>query len=220
MESLGAHFKNSRAIEQADRRQPLPLSFAQQGMWLLHQTLPDLAVYNQPVAFRLSGRVDRDRVRRALQVIVERHEVLRTALVLQGESLVQQIAAGKEFPLPWQEVDLQAVPPRQKQAALKARLLEEARRSFDLAQFPLWRVLWITLAEDEHVLGITFHHSIMDEWTLRLFFQEWERLYAADGRLELAGLPELPVQYADYAAWQRQRQTLGRAALGGRQAGS
>src|SRR5205809_2658416 len=207
MESLGAHFKNSRPIEQADRRQPLPLSFAQQGMWLLHQTLPDLAVYNQPVAFRLSGRVDRDRVRRALQVIVERHEVLRTALVLQGQSLVQQIAAGKEVSLPWQEVDLQAVPPSQKQAALKARLLEEARRPFDLAQAPLWRVVWITLAEDEHVLGITFHHSIMDEWTLRLFFQEWERLYAGGGRLELAGLPELAVQYADYAAWQRQRLT-------------
>ena len=207
MESLGEHSKNSRPIEQADRNQPLPMSFAQQGMWLLHQTLPDLAVYNVPVAFHLSGRVDRERVRRVLQVIVERHEVLRTALVLQGESLVQQIAAAKEFPLPWEEVDLQAVPPSQKQAALKARLLEEARRSFDLSQSPLWRVAWITLAEDEHVLGITFHHSIVDEWTLRLFFQEWERLYAADGRLEVAGLPELPVQYADYAAWQRQRLT-------------
>jgi hypothetical protein len=67
--------------------------------------------------------------------------------------------------------------------------------------------VWIELAGDEYVLAFTFHHSIVDEWTLRLFFQEWERLYAADGRLELAGLPELPVQYADYAAWQRQRLT-------------
>src|SRR5260370_38046410 len=122
------------------------MSFAQQGMWLLQQALPDLAAYNQPVAVRLSGRMDRERVRRALQVIVERHEVLRTALVLQGESLVQQIGAAKEFPLPWQEVDLQAVPPSQKEAALEARLLAEALRSFDLAQAPLWRVVGVKLA--------------------------------------------------------------------------
>jgi amino acid adenylation domain-containing protein len=207
MESQPGLSQNSRPIEKADRNQPLPMSFAQQGMWLLQQTLADTATYNEPVAFHLSGRMDRERVRRALQVIVERHEVLRTALVLQGESLVQQVAAAKDVPLPWLEVDLQSVPPSQKQPALEQRLLEEARRPFDLAQAPLWRVVWIQLAEDEQVLGITFHHSIMDEWTLRLFFQEWERLYAADGRLELAGLPELPVQYADYAAWQRQRLT-------------
>src|SRR5207249_2343882 len=183
------------------------LEFKLAEMWQLQQTLADTATYNAPVAFRLSGRVDRERVRRALQAIVERHEVLRIALVQNGEILVQQIAAAKDVPLPWLEVDLLAVPPSQKQSALEERLLEEARRPFDLAQAPLWRVVWIKLAEDEHVLGITLHHSIVDEWTLRLFFQEWERLYAADGRLEVAGLPELPVQYADYAAWQRQRLT-------------
>jgi amino acid adenylation domain-containing protein len=207
IESQAGLSQNNRPNEKADRRQPLPMSFAQQGMWLLQQTLPDLAAYNLPVAFRLSGRMDRERVRRALQAIVERHEVLRTALVQNGESLVQQVAAADDVPLPWLEVDLLAVPPSQKQSALEERLLWEARRSFDLAQAPLWRVVWIKLAEDEHVLAITFHHSILDEWTLRLFFQEWERLYAADGRLELAGLPELPVQYADFATWQRQRLT-------------
>ncbi|PYJ33551.1 MAG: non-ribosomal peptide synthetase [Verrucomicrobia bacterium] len=207
MESQPGLSQNNRPIEKSDRRQPLPMSFAQQGMWLLQQTLPDLAAYNVPVAFRLSGRMDRERVRRALQAIVERHEVLRTALVQNGESLVQQVAAAKDVPLPWLEVDLLAVPPSQKQSVLEERLLGEARRPFDLAQAPLWRIVWIKLAEDEHVLGITFHHSIEDERTLRLFFQEWERLYAADGELELAGLPELPVQYADFATWQRQRLT-------------
>src|SRR5205823_1337864 len=205
MASLGEHSKNSRPIEQADRNQPLPMSFAQQGMWLLHQTLPDLATYHVPVAFRLSGAVDKERIHRALQVILERHEVLRTALVQRGELLMQQVAA--EVPLPWLEVDLQAIPLSDKGSALEERLLEEARRSFDLAQAPLWRVVWIKVAEDEHVLGVTFHHSIVDEWSLRLFLQEWERLYAADGRLEMAGLPELPLQYADYAVWQKQRLT-------------
>lgn len=121
--------------------------------------------------------------------------------------MVQQVAAAEDVLLPWLELDLQAVPSSEKQSALQERLLDEARRPFDLARAPLWRVVWIKLAEDEHVMALTFHHSIVDEWTLRLFFQEWERLYAADGGLELAGLPELPVQYADFATWQRQQLT-------------
>lgn len=207
MESEEGRSKKARAIERADRQEPLPMSFAQQRMWLLQQTLENPATYNQPVALRLRGQVDRDRLRRALRVILERHEVLRTALVQQGESLVQQVAEANDIPLPWLEVDLQAVPPSQKQSALEERLLDEASRPFDLARAPLWRAVWITLAAEEQVLGITFHHSIVDEWTWRLLFQEWERLYAADGREELAGLPELPVQYADYAVWERQRLT-------------
>ena len=147
--------------------------------------------------------MDRDRVRGALQVILERHEVLRTALLQEGESLVQQIAAASAVPLPWVEADLSAVPPDQQEAALAERLLAEARRPFVLSQAPLWRAVWITLGEEDHVLECLFHHSIMDEWSLRLFFEEWSRLYATDGRWEQAGLPELSVQYADYAVWQR-----------------
>ena len=207
LESLENHPRDLRPMEKAARQQPLLMSFAQQRMWLVQQTLPDPATYNQPMAWRLSGRVDRERVRRALQVIVGRHEILRTALVQAGESLVQRVAEAHEIPLPWQEMDLQAVPPDEQQSVLEKRLLEEACRPFDLAQAPLWRCVWVELAEDEQVLAFTFHHSIVDEWTWRLFFQELERLYATDGRLELAGLPELPVQYADYAAWQRQRLT-------------
>lgn len=207
MESLGEHRQDNHPIPKADRHQPLLMSFAQQGMWLGQQTLPDPAMYNESVACRLTGRVDLEKLRRALQVIVERHEVLRTALVLQGEDLLQQVVVAEDVPLAWLEVDLQTVPLDHRQSALEERLLEEARRPFDLAQAPLWRAVWIEFAEEEHVLALTFHHSIVDEWTLRLFFQEWERLYAADGRLEPAGLSELPVQYADYAAWQRRRLT-------------
>ena len=207
MESIGGHPQNTCAIRKIDRQRSLAVSFAQQRMWLLQRLLPDPATYNQPMACRLSGPVDREKVRRTLQAILERHEVLRTALVQQGEKLVQQVAGAKAVPLPWQEMDLQAVPPSQKQAVLEERLLEEARRPFDLAQAPLWRAVWIELGRDEHVLGFTFHHSIVDEWSLRLFFQELERLYASDGQTERAGLRESPVQYADYAAWQRQRLT-------------
>jgi amino acid adenylation domain-containing protein len=198
------HQQNLRPIEKADRLQPLPMSFGQQGMWLLQQTLPDPATYNEPVAWRLSGRVDGEKIRRALQAIMGRHEVLRTALVMLEGNMVQQVADTKEIPLPWREMNLWAVPAEKKEAALEEQLLAEARQPFDLAQAPLWRAVWIQLAEDEQVLAFTFHHSIVDEWSMRLFFRELEQIYAAGG---LAALPELPVQYADYAVWQRRRLT-------------
>ena len=207
MQSHQCLSQDTGPIAKAGRQTPLPISFGQQRMWLLQQTLPDLAAYNEPRAFHLHGRVDAARIRRALHTIVERHEVLRTALVQQGENLVQQVAAAEDVPLPWQEVDLQAVPPGEQQAALEERLLAEARRPFDLAQVPVWRVVWIKLAENEYVLGFTLHHSIEDEWTWRLLCRELERLYATDGQAGLAALPELPVQYADYAVWQKRRLT-------------
>src|SRR6185369_6273009 len=101
--------------------------------------------------------------------------------------------------------DLRAVPASEREGALHARMVEKARHPFDLARAPLWRVAWIELSEEERVLAFTFHHSIVDEWSLRLFCDELQRLYALDGRCARAALAELPVQYADYACWQRQR---------------
>ena len=204
MASPEGHQQHLRPIEKADRLQPLPMSFGQQGMWLLQETLPDPATYNEPFALRFTGRVDEDKVRRALQVIMERHEVLRTALVMLEGNMVQQVTSAKEIPLPWQKMNLWAVPAEKKEAALEEQLLAEARQPFDLAQAPLWRAVWIELASDERALAFTFHHSIVDEWSMRLFFRELEQIYAADGP---AALPELPVQYADYAVWQRRRLT-------------
>ncbi len=193
------------AIPPTDRRQPLPVSFGQQRMWLLQQTLPDPATYNVPVVYRLHGLVERERLRNSLQVIVNRHEVLRTALVQDGEALIQKILPTLEVILPWVEVDLQAVPVAELEAVVRKRLAEEVRRPFDLCQAPLWRAMWLKLAADDHVLLINFHHSVIDEWSLRLLFKEWSQLYAARPQFESAQLPELPVQYADYAVWQRQQ---------------
>ena len=181
------------------------MSFAQRRLWLVQQTLQDTATYNVPVAFHLSGRVDLERVDRAVQVIIQRHEVLRTALVREGEELVQRVAA--EVRLPWREMDLRAVPAGEQPATVERRLMEEARRPFDLAQAPLWRAVWIELAEEEQAIAFIFHHSIVDEFSLRLFTLELERLYSTNGRTESAGLPGLPVQYADFAAWQQRRMT-------------
>ena len=207
LESSDGELQAVGVIEKADRQKPLPMSFAQQQMWLLQQMVPEEATYNLPVAWDISGPVDQEKVRRALQSILERHEVLRTSLVHQGESLLQQITPAKDAPLPWKEIDLQAVAPRRKQVALERQMLKEARRPFVLAQAPLWRVVWIKLGGDEHVLAFTFHHCIMDEWSVQLFFQELEGLYASDAQVRRANLPELPIQYADYSVWQRRQLT-------------
>lgn len=210
IESLrcGGDLKGSEPTRKADRRGPFPMSFAQQGMWLVQQMLPDPAAYNVPKVVRLSGRVNREGVRASLRVILERHEVLRAALVIQGEDLVQQVADAKDFPLPWREVDLRSTAVPERASAWQQVLEEEARRAFDLSEAPLWRILWIQLAEDDQVLAFTFHHSIMDEWSVRLLFQELSCLYHAGGNEESAGLPELPMQYADFAIWQRERLTV------------
>jgi len=130
------------AIPVVDRHEPLPMSFGQQRMWLLQQTLPDPATYHVPVVYQLQGSVAVDRLRSALQVILERHEVLRTALVQTGEALVQKILPATDVPLPWVEVDGTALP----EGEIERRLNEEVRRPFDLNQAPLWRALWIQLA--------------------------------------------------------------------------
>jgi len=201
----GGFSGNIGSIGKADRSRPLPMSFAQQGMWLLHQTLPDSSAYNVPTAVRLAGRVDRERVKECLRLIQLRHEVLRTALLLEDGNLVQQVVDANHCALPWRDIDLQATLASEQTSALQQLLEEEACQPFDLTQAPLWRVVWIQISEDEQVLVLTSHHSIMDEWSLRLFFEELSHIYDANGQGKQARLPELPVQYADYSVWQRER---------------
>ena len=193
------------SIKKADRCHYLPMSFAQQGMWLLQQILPDPAAYNQPVAWRLSGKVDGDRIKQCLRIMMDRHEVLRTALSSHGGNLIQVVLSCDEMQVPWQEIDVSTGGSQHKDGILEELLLAESRRPIDLSLAPLWRVSWIKTGVDEHVLALIFHHSIIDEWSLRLLSHELMRIYAVEGHAELAGLPELPVQYADYAVWQRQR---------------
>ena len=204
--SLASRGQATATVEKADRRQPLPMSFGQQQMWLVHQALPDAATYNEYVTCRLAGPVDPQRVRQALLRIMERHEVLRTALRQEGYELVQQISAAGTVALPWQEMELAAPSVAEREAALVERLMAWARAPFDLARAPLWRALWIGLGPAEQVLAVAFHHSIVDEWSLRLFFEELERLYAAPAN-SAVDLPVLPVQYADFAVWQRKQLT-------------
>jgi amino acid adenylation domain-containing protein len=192
-------------VRPADRSQPLPASFGQQRLWWLQQTLPEPATYNVPAVFRLHGVVDVDRLRGALQALQRRHEVLRTALVSRGDGLEQVVTNPAQVPAIWRTLDLLDVPRERQPARVEQALKAEIGRPFDLSQAPLWRALWITLAEDVGVLALTFHHSVIDEWSLRVLFKELEALYAAGGEGAEAGLDPLAVQYADYAVWERQR---------------
>ncbi|HEX8319613.1 MAG TPA: condensation domain-containing protein, partial [Longimicrobium sp.] len=188
-------------IERVDRGGPLPLSFPQQRLWFLEQ-LGDLgSTYHVTTRQRLHGELDRGALGRALDAIVARHEALRTTVVeVQGEP-VQRIAPVEESRFPVIEHDLSGDPDGPSE--LRRLLGEEARTPFDLSRGPLVRGRLIRLAEDEHLLHVTMHHMVTDGWSMGVFTRELGALYGAFRRGEPDPLPALPVQYADYAAWQR-----------------
>ena len=199
--------EKSTAIPLVNRQQPLPLSFGQHAMWLVQAMLPDQATYHQPIAFRIAGQFDRVLVDRALDQIIERHESLRTALIQSDDTLVQHISPPDQALVNRREIRLDLQAGDTENQTLHAVMLEEVRRPFDLAVAPLWRILWVELSNDDPILLLTFHHSIIDEWSMRLFSHELTELYSAMVLQRPADLPVLPIQYADFASWQRSRQT-------------
>jgi amino acid adenylation domain-containing protein len=185
-------------IEPAVRDGRVPLSFAQQRLWFLEQLGGLGSAYNIPMRLRLPGELDQEALRRALDAIVARHEALRTTFVqVEGEP-EQRIAPVEESRFHLAEHDLSG-----DRSELRRLAGEEARAPFDLAQGPLIRGRLIQLAPDEHLLLATMHHIISDGWSMELFTREVSALYEAFRRGQPNPLPPLPVQYADYAAWQR-----------------
>ncbi|HEX7313562.1 MAG TPA: amino acid adenylation domain-containing protein, partial [Pyrinomonadaceae bacterium] len=180
---------------------PLPLSFAQQRLWFIHQLDPAAAAYNLPAALRLSGPLDAAALARALSELLRRHEPLRTRFLLQAGEPRQLVDPPAPCPLPLR--DLSALDPAAAEQAARAAAARDARRPFDLARGPLLRASLLRLAPDEHLLLCSVHHIVSDGWSMRLLVSEVTALYAAFS----AGLPsplaQLPVQYADFAHWQR-----------------
>ncbi|RKG95647.1 non-ribosomal peptide synthetase, partial [Corallococcus sp. CA053C] len=189
------------ALTRVSHEGPLPLSFAQQRLWLIDQLEPDSPLYNMPVAVRLDGALRTDVLERALQEVMRRHDALRTTFAQVDGEPVQIIHP--EVVLPLGLVDLTGVEATQREAEARVRMEQEMRRPFDLRTGPLVRTLLFKLDEHEHILVVNMHHIISDGWSLGVLVREVSALYAAfaDGRS--SPLPELPVQYADYAAWQR-----------------
>ncbi|HEU4882195.1 MAG TPA: amino acid adenylation domain-containing protein [Longimicrobium sp.] len=188
-------------IEPVERSGALALSFAQQRLWFLDHLDGAGTAYHIPTTLRLQGELDREALVRALDRIVARHEALRTVFPASDGEPAQRIVPVQESRFPLAEHDLRGEPDAGSE--LRRLLGEEARTPFDLARGPLIRGRLIRLAEDDHVLHVTMHHVVSDGWSMGVFTRELSVLYGAFRRGEPDPLPPLPVQYADYAAWQR-----------------
>ncbi|MEN8638237.1 non-ribosomal peptide synthetase [Pseudomonas sichuanensis] len=187
--------KAAGAIETQGRDQALPQSLAQNRLWLLWQLEPASAAYNIPAGLHLRGELDQTALQASFQALVARHESLRTVFDEVDGQAVQRILPSLAFNL--QHCDLEGLEP----AEVAARREDEAQRPFDLRQGPLLRVTLARLDDEEHQLWVTLHHIVADGWSLNILLDEFARLYAAQGQVQL---PELPLGYADYGTWQRQ----------------
>ncbi|MFO0762661.1 MAG: amino acid adenylation domain-containing protein [Byssovorax sp.] len=180
---------------------PRPLSFAQERLWFLDQLNPGDISYNTPVAMQLGGTVDRAALGRALTELYRRHETLRTTFSVVDGSPVQIIHPPAEVPLPVTSV--MSAPAAERFEAARRAASAESNRPFDLARGPLFRALLVEIDPSLCLLVLTMHHIVSDGWSLGILQREVGDLYDAFRRGEPSPLPELPVQYADYAAWQR-----------------
>jgi amino acid adenylation domain-containing protein len=204
-------------VERIPRRPPAPsypLSFSQQRLWFLDRLTPGSAAYNVPLAMRLTGRLDTAALRAAFSALAARQAVLRTTFqVVDGEP-VQQVAPPAPVPLP--VLDGSALPAAAREDWARDRAAELVRLPFDLARGPLLRIALLRLRPGEHVLVACLHHTVSDGWSLEILRRELGALYASAAVASVApasgpaasspapALPELPIQYADFACWQRE----------------
>ncbi len=193
--------KQSRSIGRRPESESIPLSFAQRRLWFLHQWEPDNPAYNVPAAWRMVGSLNATALCAALNEIVHRHQVLQMTYVTVDEDPVQ--VPHPELFLTLAEVDLGALPAQQRERQVQRLAVEEINRPFDLAHDLPIRTTLLHLDETEHVLLLTIHHIATDGWSMAIFIQELALLYQAFCSGQPSPLPELPIQYADFAYWQR-----------------
>ena len=180
----------------------IPLSYAQQRLWILDQLDPGSAAYNVPTTMWLQGPLDEAAFARALDEIQRRHEVLRTTIASDEQGPQQVVQPPSAVPIDRQ--DVRAMPMAEREAAAFAHARAEAARAFDLARGPLLRALLVRVDDDRHLFTLNAHHIAVDGWSLGLLNQELRQLYGAYHAGQPSPLAELPVQYVDYALWQRE----------------
>ncbi len=179
-----------------------PLSYAQQRLWVFEQLHPGSSTYNVPLALRLQGPLALHALLLSLQSIFVRHESLRTVFDSQQGHPIQLVRPFAHLPL--ESIDLQALSPEHREAEMRRLMHLQAHRPFDLSQGPLIRVWLFSLAQQEHALLISMHHLITDGWSARLLLRELVQCYEATIQGQPAPLAPLPIQYRDFALWQRQ----------------
>ncbi|HLK56986.1 MAG TPA: amino acid adenylation domain-containing protein, partial [Chthonomonadaceae bacterium] len=183
------------------RSGPLPLSFSQQRLWFLDQYEPGSSVYNIPGALRLHGPLNVAALEHSLQEIVRRHEALRTTFTQREGVGCQVIQPPDAFTLPMTDLSAWDAEAREREA--RRLSVEEAERPFDLEHGPLFRAALLQLTPEEHILLVTMHHIVSDGWSQGILVRELTTFYRAFAAGSSSPLPDLPIQYADYAAWQR-----------------
>jgi amino acid adenylation domain-containing protein/non-ribosomal peptide synthase protein (TIGR01720 family) len=185
-----------------ERPEQIPLSFAQERLWFLDQWAPGSAWYNVPIALRLSGPLHVQALEQGFTTVVERHEVLRTIFDERSGRPVQVIAS--KLPIQMPVIDLRGLTAVERDQQVTQLVRTEVLRPFDLVKGPLLRVYLLQLEEQEHVLSFILHHIVTDGWSIGVLVSEISTLYQAHVNGEPIKLSELPLQYADYALWQRQ----------------
>lgn len=196
-----ASVARARITRQSRDENSFVLSFAQQRLWFLHRLAPESNAYNIPNALHASGPLNLDALAQSINEIRRRHEVLRTTFAVRDGQPVQIIrpATGEKLPL----TDLSVVPEAERQPLAQQLIESESNRAFDLEQETALRVSVLRLEQDEHVILFTMHHVASDSWSIDVLVKEVATLYEAFSAGKASPLPELPIQYADFAVWQR-----------------
>jgi amino acid adenylation domain-containing protein len=201
IERAGAGNADALPLLPVPRGAPLPLSYAQQRLWFAAQLEPDPAAYNMSAGLQVEGRLDLDALARAFAALIARHEALRTVFVTVAGEPMQAPAQVQE--LPFERLDLRSASADEQRSALERSAEAHVARAFDLARGPLLRLLVVQLAPQAHALVLALHHIVADGWSLDLLVGELAELYAAQVERRTARLPNLAIQYADFAVWQR-----------------
>ena len=202
LKNNGTPASAEKTILRVAARDFVPLSFAQQRLWFLDQYEPNSAVYNVPSARRLQGPLDIGALERSLREIMRRHEALRTTFSSADGEPVQVIAPSPSFSLPI--LDLSHFSDSEREAEAQRHVTAEAQLPFDLSQGPLFRASLLRIGENDHVILLTMHHIVSDGWSMGVLSREMSALYQAFTLGKPSPLSDLPIQYADYAVWQRE----------------
>ena len=201
LKEQGVDVSHTLILPQSHDRDRFPLSYAQQRLWFLEQFQPGTAVYNIPTAVRMSGKLDAPTFQRSIDALVQRHGTLRTRFGSDAGQPLQVIAVSLEVPV--QIIDLSHLPESEQESEALCLAREEALRPFDLETGPLFSVMLIRLSQEEHIALLTMHHIISDGWSMGVLIAELAALYEAFLAGKPSPLPELSIQYVDYALWQQ-----------------
>ncbi len=190
-------------IQKRGREIPIPLSPAQRRIWILQQLEPESPIFNRPMAVRLKGYLDQRVLEISLSEIVKRHESLRTVFADQNGEPIQLVLSS--LPLSLETRDLQNLPQEEREQAAQRIAATETQKPFNLAKGPLIRSALLQLSQDDHVLLILMHHIVFDGWSEGILMKELGILYEAGCNEKTSPLPDIPIQYADFAIWQQER---------------